>query len=142
LAFRVSDLNTENKAHFYELTAEFDNIGGLKVRAPVSISGVKIGEVTQINLDKNNYRAKVFMRINRQYDNLPLDTSANIFTQGILGSNYVNLVPGFDEQNLTNGGRIETTHSALVLENLIGQLVYSLKSDSKKSETQNVNPKS
>ena len=134
LAFRVSDLSMENKAQFYTVTAEFDNIGGLKVRAPVAISGVRIGEVTAINLDKNNYRAKVTLRINRQYDNLPIDSSANIFTQGILGSNYISLVPGFDEQNLQNGSRIETTHSALVLENLIGQLVYSLKSDSQKPE--------
>lgn len=135
LAFRVSDLSMENKAQFYMVTAEFDNIGGLKVRAPVAISGVRIGEVTEISLDKNNYRAKVTLRINRQYDNLPIDSSANIFTQGILGSNYISLVPGFDEQNLQNGSRIETTHSALVLENLIGQLVYSLKSDSQKPET-------
>jgi phospholipid/cholesterol/gamma-HCH transport system substrate-binding protein len=139
LAFRVSDLSMENKAQFYTVTAEFDNIGGLKVRAPVAISGVRIGEVTEINLDKNNYRAKVTLRINRQYDNLPIDSSANIFTQGILGSNYISLVPGFDEQNLQNGSRIETTHSALVLENLIGQLVYSLKSDSQKPVSQPVN---
>ncbi len=135
LAFRVSDMSFDRHADFYRVTAEFDNIGGLKVRAPVAISGVKVGEVTAIDLDKNNYRALVTMRINRRFSNIPVDTTANIFTQGILGSNYISLVPGFDEANLQSGSRIETTHSALVLENLIGQLIYSLKSDNNKSTT-------
>lgn len=129
LAFRVSDITVGSHDDHYKVTAEFDNIGGLKVRAPVSVSGVKIGEVTRIRLNKNNYRAVVTLQIDNHFNNLPTDSSANIFTQGILGSNYVNLVPGFDETNLKAGDRIETTHSALVLENLIGQLIYSLKSD-------------
>ena len=130
LAFRVSELSLDSRGHYYKVSAEFDNIGSLKVRAPVAVSGVKIGEVTSIILDKNNYRALVTMRIARHFNNIPIDTTANIFTQGILGSNYVSLVPGFDEANLRAGSRIETTHSALVLENLIGQLIYSLKPDS------------
>ncbi|OGO93080.1 MAG: outer membrane lipid asymmetry maintenance protein MlaD [Coxiella sp. RIFCSPHIGHO2_12_FULL_44_14] len=134
LAFRVSNLTNFGNGKYYKITAEFDNIGGLKIRAPVSVSGVKIGEVATISLDSNNYRALVSMRINARYNNLPIDTSANIFTQGILGSNYISLSPGFDEANLKAGSRIETTHSALVLENLIGQLIYSLKSDNDGSQ--------
>lgn len=134
LAFRVSDFTTLGNGQFYRVSAEFDNIGGLKIRAPVSVSGVKIGEVVSIGLDSHNYRALVHMQINKRYNNLPTDTSANIFTQGILGSNYVSLTPGFEEKNLKSGSRIETTHSALVLENLIGQLIYSLKSDNDPKE--------
>lgn len=130
LAFRVSDISGVGSRHYYHISAEFDNIGGLKVRAPVSISGVRIGDVSDIQLDNNNFRAVVTLRISDRYKNLPLDTSANIFTQGILGSNYVSLAPGFDEASLKNGGRIETTHPAIVLENLIGQLIYNSKSDS------------
>lgn len=129
LAFKVSGLTQLGNNHTYTLTAEFDNIGGLKVRAPVAIGGVRIGQVSQITLDKNNFRAIVTLQINEIYNTLPVDTSASIFTQGILGSNYVSLTPGFEPQNLKSGGRIETTHSALVLENLIGQLIYSIKSD-------------
>lgn len=133
LAFKVSDFSHLGKHDYYNITAEFDNIGGLKTRAPVAVSGVKVGEVTDIALDGNNFRAVVTMRISEKYHNLPIDTSANIFTQGILGSNYVSLAPGFEESNLKNGDRIETTHPALVLENLIGQLIYNLKSDKNKS---------
>jgi len=129
LAFKVSGLTKLGNGDTYIIIAEFDNIGGLKVRAPVSIGGVRIGQVTNISLDQNNFRAVVALQIKDQYNNLPIDTSASIFTQGILGSNYVSLSPGFEPSNLKPGDRIETTHSALVLENLIGQLIYSVKSD-------------
>lgn len=138
LAYRVSDFGKVGNGDYYHLSAEFDNIGDLKVRAPVSVSGVKVGEITSINLDRQNFRAVVNMKIHKKYNNLPMDTSANIFTQGILGSNYINLSPGFDAENLKNNGRIVTTHSAVILENIIGQLIYSLKSDSgdKKSNSE------
>lgn len=140
LAFRVSNLTLSQSGGYYTVLAEFDTVGGLKVRAPVSIAGVKIGEVTKITLDPNNFRGLVAMQISNEFNHIPEDTSASIFTQGILGSNYVSLTPGFEEDDLKNDSRIETTHPALVLENLIGQLIYSLKSDSSSSKTQSDEP--
>lgn len=129
LAFKVSGLTKIGNGDTYTVMAEFDNIGGLKIRAPVAIGGVRIGQVENIALDKNSFRALVTMRIENKFNNLPDDSSASIFTQGILGSNYISIVPGFDPENLKAGDLIETTHSALILENLIGQLIYSMKSD-------------
>jgi phospholipid/cholesterol/gamma-HCH transport system substrate-binding protein len=142
LAFKVSGLSGIGNNDHYALNAEFDNIGSLKVRAPVSVSGVKIGQVVHIQLDPNSFRAKVIMHINKAFSNLPSDTSASIFTQGILGANYISLSPGFDQDNLAAGDSIETTHSALVLENLIGQLIYSMKSDGSSTDTKDSNAKS
>ena len=136
LAIRVSGLTLHNSSDQYTLTAEFDNTGALKERALVSISGVKIGSVSSITLDKNTFRAIVTLKINARYNQLPLDTSASIFTEGLLGSNYISLTPGFEDKNLKDHGRIETTHSALVLENLIGQLIYSLKNDDSTEKNQ------
>ncbi len=109
----------------YTLKAHFDNIGGLKVRAPVKLSGVVIGRVAGIGIDKQNYRALVTMKIDKAYQ-LPLDTSASILTSGLLGDQYVGLEPGGDEAFLADGDEIEMTQSALVLENLIGQLMVKL----------------
>lgn len=127
LAFKVSGLVAFGTGQYYTLTANFDNIGNLKVRAPVSISGVRVGQVSGISINRNNFRAEVILHIEKKMNTLPIDTSASIFTQGILGSNYINLTPGFEQKNLKNGDRIEITHSALILENLIGQLIYNLK---------------
>ena len=132
LAFKVSGLTQIGNGHYYTVTADFDNIGGLKVRAPVSVSGVKVGRVTAIQLDPQTYRATVTLQIDNGFKDLPVDTSASILTQGLLGSNYISLSPGFDQQMLKQGGRIETTHSALILENLIGQLMFNLSGDKKK----------
>lgn len=126
LAFKVSGLTTMSNGHYYVVRADFDNIGDLKVRAPVTVSGVKVGRVSAIQLDPQTYRAQVVMQIDDSYKDLPVDTSASIFTQGLLGSNYISLSPGFEQQMLQANGRIETTHSALVLENLIGQLMFSM----------------
>ena len=126
LAFKVSGLTTMGNGHYYVIRADFDNIGDLKVRAPVTVSGVKVGRVSEIQLDPQTYRAKVLMQIDDGYKDLPVDTSASIFTQGLLGSNYISLSPGFEQQMLQANGRIETTHSALILENLIGQLMFSM----------------
>lgn len=130
LAFRVSGLTGVDKDDHYTLVAQFDNVGDLKVRAPVSISGVTVGRVSSIELDPNNFRAKVILQIQNSVNTLPVDTSASIFTQGILGSNYISLSPGFEDGNLKSGDQIRTTHPALILENLIGQLIYSLKGES------------
>lgn len=127
LAFKVSGLTTYSSSDYYPLTAAFDNIGNLKVRAPVRISGVAVGRVTSISLDEKTFRATVHMEISKKLLGLPIDTSASILTQGLLGSNYISLMPGFEEQTLKPGGMIETTHSALILENLVGQLMFNLK---------------
>ena len=134
LAFKVSGLSDMGGHNYYVVRADFDNIGGLKVRAPVAISGVKVGHVSAISLDPQTYRAEVILDISKKFSDIPIDTSASIFTQGLLGSNYVSLSPGFETQMLKSGGRIETTHSALILENLVGQLMFNL-TNGKKSDT-------
>jgi len=131
LAFKVSGLTHIGNRSEYVLNAEFDNIGDLKVRAPVTVAGVTIGRVAQIELDPKTFRAHVILMINKNMNDLPDDTSASIFTQGLLGSNYISLTPGFDQKALKPGDNIETTHSALILENLIGQLLFSMKDGDK-----------
>ncbi len=125
LALRVSGLIVNMGSSGYTVTAHFDNIGGLKIRAPVDIAGVRVGQVTHITLDPSTFEAVVTMMINPEQQYIPIDTSASIFTEGLLGSNYVSLVPGVDEQFLVEGGKITTTHSALILENLIGQFLFN-----------------
>ncbi len=127
LALKVSGLGAYASSSGYTVTANFDNVGDLKVRAPVTISGVKVGEVTGITLNTTTFKAAVMIRLYPDQNKIPTDSSASIFTQGLLGSNYVNLSPGFDETYLTNGSVIDNTHPALILENLIGQLLFSLK---------------
>jgi phospholipid/cholesterol/gamma-HCH transport system substrate-binding protein len=132
LAFKVSSLSVQSHVKSYEVTAIFDNIGDLKIRAPVSMSGVRIGEVAGIQIDPKTFKAVVGLRINQKQNNLPADTAASIYTQGLLGSNYISLTPGFDEHNfLKEGSRITSTHSAIILENLIGQLLFSMKNSDK-----------
>lgn len=132
LAFKVSGLTEMGNGSYYLLKAEFDNIGDLKVRAPVTISGVTVGRVSEIKLDEHSFRANVQLQIKKAYSDIPVDTSARILTQGLLGSNYIGLSPGFDSQFLKPGNRIETTHSAIILENLIGQLMFNLTSGKEK----------
>lgn len=132
LAFKVSGLTQLGEGHDYIIKADFDNIGGLKVRAPVSVSGVKVGRVINIQLDPQSYRAAVTLQISDHYKDLPVDTSASILTQGLLGSNYISLSPGYEQKMLKPNGLIETTHSALILENLIGQLMFNLSNNKKK----------
>lgn len=127
LALNISGLTRYAPSSYYVVTAEFDNIGDLKVRAPVRIAGVRVGEVKKIELDKKSYRAKVFLEIQQSEDHLPADTAASIYTAGLLGSNYVSLAPGYADTYLKEGSRIEVTHPALVLENLIGQLLFQSK---------------
>ncbi len=134
LAFKVSGLTQLGNGHYYILKADFDNIGALKVRAPVSVSGVKVGRVSAIQLDPQTFRASVILQINNNYKELPVDTSASILTQGLLGSNYISLSPGFDQKMLQPGEYIETTHSALILENLIGQLMFNLNGNKNKKK--------
>lgn len=127
LAFKTSGLKSLGEENYYVIKTEFDNIGGLKVRAPVMISGVTVGQVMKITLDRNNFQALVVLQINKKINNLPADTSATILTQGLFGANYIELMPGFASVNLKNNDWIKTTHSALILENLIGQFIYNFK---------------
>lgn len=129
LAIHVSGLTPASQSDHYRLVAEFDNVGSLKQRAPVRIAGVTIGRVDSILLDRKTFRAKVVLLIENHSNQLPTDTEARIQTEGILGANYVALTPGFDQVNLTEGDQIAITHPALILENLIGQMLF--KSDGK-----------
>jgi len=107
----------------YDVTAKFDNIGDLKVGAPVSMSGVEIGRVARIDLDTKAYKAVVLLRLNAKYDKIPTDSDASIYTQGLLGGKFIGLTAGGAETYLKNKDHIDFTQSAFVLENLIGQLV-------------------
>jgi phospholipid/cholesterol/gamma-HCH transport system substrate-binding protein len=135
LAFQVSGLSNVAGRNGYEIVAAFDNVGDLKVRAPVSIGGVRVGEVTAIRLDKNTFRALVTMQINPEQNTIPADSSASILTEGLLGSNYISITPGFSDTNLKNGDKISNTHSALILENIIGQFMYKLNTPSNTSSS-------
>ncbi len=107
----------------YDLTAKFDNIGDLKVGAPVSMSGVEIGRVVGIGYDSKEYKAVVSMRINQRYNQIPTDSDASIYTQGLLGGKFIGLTAGGAETYLKDKDQIDFTQSAFVLENLIGQLL-------------------
>jgi phospholipid/cholesterol/gamma-HCH transport system substrate-binding protein len=124
LAMQVSNLSTFVSDESYVITARFENSGGLKVRAPVSIGGVRIGQVSGIDLDNTTFQSVVKMRIDKRYDSLPEDTSASILTSGLLGEQYVGLDAGGSEEHLKNGSELEITQSALVLEQLIGRFLF------------------
>ncbi len=113
---------------FYSVTAKFDNIGDLKVGAPVSMAGVDVGRVTHIELDTKQYKAVVSMQLNSKYNEIPSDSDASIYTQGLLGGKFIGLTAGGSDTYLKNNGQITFTQSALVLENLIGQLVANFSS--------------
>jgi phospholipid/cholesterol/gamma-HCH transport system substrate-binding protein len=107
----------------YDLTAKFDNIGDLKVGAPVSMSGVDMGRVTKIAFDSKEYKAVVTMRIDARFNQIPTDSDAAIYTQGLLGGKFIGLTAGGADTYLKNKDQIDFTQSAFVLENLIGQLL-------------------
>ncbi len=129
LAMRVSNISALAETEGYELKLYFSNIGGLKVRSPVTMAGVTIGRVSQISLDKEMYEAEVKVTIENQYNNLPEDTSASIFTSGLLGEQYIGLEPGGSDTFLKSGDRLKLTQSAVVLEQLIGQFLVSKTSE-------------
>ena len=124
LALKAANLASFSRADTYSVTARFDNIGGLKVRAPVRSAGVTVGRVTKISLDGKTYQGVVTLDIDRGYE-FPKDSSAKILTAGLLGDQYIGLEPGADEKNLVPGDTIKQTQSAVVLENLIGQLLFN-----------------
>ena len=125
LAMQVSNLSAVTSSDSYTLTAGFENIGGLKVRSPVTVSGVRVGRVDAIDYDDKAFEAVVTMRIYSNYNGFPEDTSASIFTAGLLGEQYIALEPGGSMDNLADGDRLQLTQSALVMEQIIGQFLYS-----------------
>jgi len=125
LALKVSNLSSFSGGKGYDVTAKFENIGGLKVRAPVMMAGVRIGEVSKIRLDTEIFEAEVTLTINEKYSQLPTDTSASIFTSGLLGEQYVALEPGGEEIVLKQGDNISLSQSAVVLEQVLGQFLFS-----------------
>lgn len=133
LALKVSGLGNVVGNNGYHINATFDNVGDLKIRAPVTIAGVRVGEVTGIKLNQQTFRAVVTMQINPNENEIPVDSSASILTQGLLGSNYISLTPGFDNNFLKEGSAIDNTHPAIILENIIGQVMYKLNSGDNKS---------
>jgi len=127
LAFLTTQ-TTSRGLHFaspphYDVTAKFDNIGDLKVGSPVSMSGVEIGRVARIDFDTKEYKAVVLMRLNSKYDQIPTDSDASIYTQGLLGGKFVGLTAGGADTYLKDKSEIDFTQSAFVLENLIGQFL-------------------
>lgn len=132
LAMQVSNLSSMSDDQGYEITARFENVGGLKERSPVSVGGVRVGRVASIEFDMETFEAVVHMQVAQQYDEFPKDTSARIFTAGLLGEQYVALEPGGAEEVLKSGDEIRLTQSALVLEQIIGQFLFSKAADGAK----------
>ncbi len=124
LALQAANLSSISTGKSYELTAYFDNIGGLKARAPVRSAGVLVGRVNSIGFDNENFQAKVVLSIESKYK-FPADTSAKILTSGLIGEQYIGLQPGADDKELVNGDKIQFTQSAVVLENLISQFMFN-----------------
>lgn len=129
LAFKVSNISELNTAESYQITANFDNIGSLKIRSPIRMGGVLIGRVSGITLNPETLSPVVTLSIFNRFDRLPTETSASILTAGLLGEQYLALTPGGDEEYLRPGGEIEDTQSALIIEELIGQFLFSSGSD-------------
>lgn len=123
IALKVSNFQGLVDKPTYQVNALFSNIGGLKVRAPVKISGVVVGRVEEITVDQSTYQARVIMHIDKDFNELPIDTSASILTSGLLGDQYIGLSPGADDLYLTDGSHIDLVQPALVLEELIGQFI-------------------
>jgi phospholipid/cholesterol/gamma-HCH transport system substrate-binding protein len=125
LALKVANLAQFSPPPGYEVKAYFDNIGGLQVRSPVKMGGVLVGRITQIGFDSKRFQAVVTLRINQIYDSIPADTAANIYTAGLLGEQYVGLEAGGDDTSLVAGDEITITQSAVVLEKIIQEFLYS-----------------
>lgn len=124
LAMKASNMASYSSDDGYDLIAYFDNVGGLKVRSQVAMSGVTIGRVKAIDFDDTTYQAVVTMNIHGEYQKIPEDTFANIFTAGLLGEQYISLDPGGSDVYLKAGDKIKQTQSALVLEQVVGQFLF------------------
>ena len=128
LALKVGNMNAVSFAPTYKISARFDNIGGLKPRAPVKSAGV-VGRIANISFDDKTYQATVVMTIENSYK-FPKDSAAKILTSGLLGEQYVGLEAGGSDDMLADGGKLSQTQSAVVLENLISQFLYNKAADS------------
>ncbi len=124
LVLQVGSVNDSRGTKTYNVEASFENIGGLKMKAPVKSAGVLVGRVTNIRFDNQKFKAIVTMAMDSHF-NFPKDSSASILTSGLLGEVYVGLDPGGDDKNLMAGDTIKLTQSAVVLEKLIGQMLFS-----------------
>jgi len=124
IALRAANASSLSSAAVYSVKGHFNNIGALKVRAPVRAAGVLLGRVTEISFDPQTFEAVVTFTINAKYP-FPKDTSAQILTSGLLGEQYIGLTPGGDTADLKDGDTLEITQGAVILENLIGQFLYS-----------------
>ncbi|WP_104400031.1 outer membrane lipid asymmetry maintenance protein MlaD [Vibrio penaeicida] len=137
MILKVADVKNFGSGETYQLKAQFDNIGSLKLRSPVKIGGVVVGRVSDITLDIESYLPVITLTIDKQYGEFPETSSAQILTSGLIGEQYIGLVPGFIDEDidmLQDGDYIEDTKSALVLEDLIGQVLYRVGGDSENSE--------
>ncbi len=137
LAIKVSNFNVFgdlNAGNSYQVTAKFATVGSLKIGAPVTIAGVRVGRVTTIGIDKATHEARVTLNIENRYRDIPADTSASILTAGLLGEQYLALEPGGDETLLKNGDQITLTQSALVLEKIIGEFLFSKAAEGKEKK--------
>ena len=130
LAFKVGNLATAEVSHPYQVKASFENIGGLKVKSPVTMAGVRIGRVAHIGFDSDRYMAVVTLDIDGSYDRIPADSNVSILTAGLLGEQYIGVEPGGAEEYLKAGDSIQLTQSALVLEKLISQFLFNKASES------------
>jgi phospholipid/cholesterol/gamma-HCH transport system substrate-binding protein len=133
LAMKVGNLGTYNVSETYQVHAYFSNIGGLKPKASIRSAGVLVGRVTAISLDTERYEANVVMSLDKRYQ-FPKDTFANILTSGLLGEQYIGLMPGGDTETLKDGEVLKQTQSAMVLEDLIGKFMYSKAAEPAKAE--------
>ncbi len=133
LALRVGNMSSASFADTYQLTARFDNIGGLKVRGPVKSAGVVVGRVTDIRFDPQSYEALVTVTVDSRYQ-FPKDTFASILTAGLLGEQYIGLDAGGDEKMLKSGDTFMKTQSAVVLEKLISQFMFNKASETPESK--------
>jgi phospholipid/cholesterol/gamma-HCH transport system substrate-binding protein len=124
LAMKVGNLGTYNMSETYQVHAYFSNIGGLKPKASIKSAGVLVGRVTDITLNTDRYEANVVMSLDKRYQ-FPKDTFASILTSGLLGEQYIGLIPGGDSETLKNGEQIKKTQPAVVLEDLIGKFIYN-----------------
>jgi phospholipid/cholesterol/gamma-HCH transport system substrate-binding protein len=135
LALKAGNMSSFSFAKTYSVTAKFDNIGGLKPRAPVKSAGVVVGRVAAINFDDKTFQATVTLNIEDSF-HFPKDSSAKILTSGLLGEQYIGIEAGGDEQTLSQGSKITQTQSAIVLENLISQFLYNKAADAGKEKSQ------
>lgn len=124
LALRAGNLSSFSFAPTYQVQARFDNLGGLKVRAPVKSSGVVVGRVAGVSFDNQRYQAVVTLDIEKSFQ-FPKDSSASILTSGLLGEQYIGLTPGGEEKMLAQGDTVQYTQSAVVLEELISKFLYN-----------------